>query len=392
MNCELKRSSLYVPLLSFLLLAAGGKAAGATTDSSGQGDSLSSSADQGDSVRWMRVTDRREKRRLQQLERRLHRDLNGIDTTYIEPQRFNFTTMVQSVTTYELYRLSSKEGQSITFAPAPTLKLGPYFGWRWIFFGYTIDVAHLGGKNSARKEYDVSIYSSRIGVDLFYRQTGNDYKIRRINLGNAVDTRPLEGMPFGGVSSTVKGFNVYYIFNFRRFSYPAAFSQSTVQRRSAGSPLIGIGYTRHELSVNWEDLDRLVADKLGRETVTGLVNNDLLFGKVKYTDVALSGGYAYNYVPCRNWLLAASLSLAVAYKRTTGDNQRRRFSLRDFSFDNINIDGIGRFAIVYNNMRWYAGANAVLHAYNYHKSQFSTNNIFGALNVYVGFNFGRKRK
>ena len=342
-------------------------------------------------VNWMRV-DEKTSRKLKRFERRLHRNLNGIDTTYIEPQRYDFTVMLQSVTTYELYRLSSKEGQSITLAPEPTIKMGPYFGWRWIFFGYTMDLKFQGWKkgNSMRTEYDVSIYSSRIGVDLFYRKTGNDYKIRRMSLGDGIDTAPLEDVPFGGLSSTIKGGNIYYIFNYKRFSYPAAFSQSTVQRRSAGSPMIGIGYTQHTLSVNWDELDAIISERMG-ENVAENLDEDLLFGTINYTDISVSGGYGYNYVPVRNLLLAASLSLGLAYKRTTGDSHRKKFSFRDFSFNNVNLDGIGRFAVVWNNTRWYAGASAVFHAYNYHKSRFSTNNVFGSLNVYVGFNFGRKK-
>ena len=45
----------------------------------------------------------------------------------------------------------------------------------------------------------------------------------------------------------MKGLNLYYIFNNRRFSYPAAFSQSTNQRRSAGSFIIGFSVSAHNL-------------------------------------------------------------------------------------------------------------------------------------------------
>lgn len=58
----------------------------------------------------------------------------------------------------------------------------------------------------------------------------------------------------------------------------------------------------------------------------------------------------------------------------------------------LNIDGTARFGIVWNNTRWYAGTSAILHAYNYRRSQFSTNNLFGNINIYAGFNFGRKGK
>jgi hypothetical protein len=43
-------------------------------------------------------------------------------------------------------------------------------------------------------------------------------------------------------------------------------------------------------------------------------------------------------------------------------------------------------------MRWYAGASVIVRSYNYHKSQFAANNIFGSLNMYVGYNFGARSR
>ena len=88
--------------------------------------------------------------------------------------------------------------------------------------------------------------------------------------------------------------------------------------------------------------------------------------------------------------MAASLTMGLAYKRSTGDVERKHLSLREFSFKNLNIDGTGRFGIVWNDTKWYAGMSAILHAYNYRRSQFSTNNFFGSVNLYAGVNFGKK--
>lgn len=346
-----------------------------------------------DSIRWMRVdtTSRWYQRQLHKAKNTLHR-FNDIDSNYIEPQHYNFTVMFQNTNTYEVYRLNNKEGQSITFAPEPNIKIGPYFGWRWIFLGYTIDIKHLNLKHQdhQRQEYDLSLYSSMVGIDFYYRKTGNDYKIRTLKLEENIDTRAVEGAQFGGLTSTIKGLNIYYIFNHRRFSYPAAFSQSTVQRRSAGSPLIGIGYTKHTLSVDWNALNQLISDRLGPNAEKAQLDSTMMFGKVQYTDFAVSGGYAYNWVFARNWLLAASLTMGLAYKRSTGDVERKHLSLREFSFKNLNIDGTGRFGIVWNDTKWYAGMSAILHAYNYRRSRFSTNNFFGSVNLYAGVNFGKK--
>ena len=57
---------------------------------------------------------------------------------------------------------------------------------------------------------------------------------------------------------------------------------------------------------------------------------------------------------------------------------------------NFNLDGVGRFGIVWNNNKVYAGASTILHSYNYNKQHFSTNNFFGSVNIYVGINFGKR--
>jgi len=336
-----------------------------------------------DTIRWMRIDSSAYKNKAEYHEKRkTGYKFNDIDTSYIEPQRYNFTTMLQNTNTYEVYRIASDKGQSITFAP--------YFGWRWIFLGYTVDITHLLRKinDKRRQEYDLSLYSSMLGIDIYYRRTGNDYKIRQLYLGETINTDPIKGAGFDGLTSSIKGFNIYYIFNHRRFSYPAAFSQSTIQRRSAGSPLLGIGYTRHTLEVDWKELNNLVANRLGGSVA---VDSTLMFDKIKYTDISVSGGYAYNWVFAHNWLLASSLSVALAYKQSSGDVTHKRFSISDFKFNNINIDGIGRFGLVWNNSKWYAGMSMILHAYNYRRSNFSTNNFFGSVNLYVGFNFGKRK-
>ena len=151
------------------------------------------------------------------------RGFSAIDTNYVEPQHYNYTVMLQNTNTYEVYRLTTESGYSITFAPQPSVKLGPYVGWRWIFLGYTVDLTHISSGDK-KTEFDLSLYSSQIGIDLFYRKTGNDYRIRSISIGKDIDTSPLHNTKFDGLSASIKGFNLYYIFNHKKFSYPAAYS------------------------------------------------------------------------------------------------------------------------------------------------------------------------
>lgn len=122
--------------------------------------------------------------------------------------------MIQNTSTYERYELDSKSGQLIVLSPNLTNKVGPYFGWRWIFLGYTFDIKNISinTNNSVKKEFELSLYSSLFGIDFVYRRTGSDYKIRSINLGENINTNSLIGMPFKGINVGITGINVYYIF------------------------------------------------------------------------------------------------------------------------------------------------------------------------------------
>ncbi|MBP3252717.1 MAG: DUF4421 domain-containing protein [Prevotella sp.] len=321
--------------------------------------------------------------------RRIIRGFDRLDLRYIEPQHYLYTVMLQATHTYDIYTLSGvgRNPQAITFAPDMKFKLGPYVGWKWFFAGYTFQLGNVN-LSSIRQELDLSIYSSQIGIDLFYRRTGDDYKLRNARLKSGDRAVELDGVPFDGLKAGITGFNVYYIFNHGRFSYPAAFSQSTIQKVSCGSPMAGIGYTRNSLSLDHARLQSLIDDRLGEQTLP--LDSALMFRSVAYSDVSLSGGYAYNWVFRKNWLFAVSGQAAVGYKKSKGDVDAERH--QGFSFENVNIDMIGRFGLVYNCMRWYAGASVILHSYNYHKPRFSTNNTFGSMNVYVGYNFGLKKK
>lgn len=319
---------------------------------------------------------------------RVIRDLDRKDYDYIEPNHYELSFMMLLTRTYENFSLSSNN-QSLMLAPDGQTKVGPYFGWRWIFLGYTFDIKNIGfSQKGLRKEFDFSIYSSKVGVDLFYRRTGDDYKIRDVQLGNKMYGDVFEGIPFSGVNVGITGANVYYIFNHKRFSYPAAFSQSTCQKISCGSWMAGAGYTHNTLDLDDEALQDAINSRLdGQHTIQ--LDSGLLFRHIRYNDFIFSGGYAYNWVFAKNWLFCASGQLALAYKTSYGETADEK---KGFDFNKVNIDGIGRFGLVYNNIRWYTGASAIIRTNNYHTSRFTANNIFGSFNVYIGYNFMLKKK
>ena len=312
------------------------------------------------------------------------KEFNAIDTIYISPNLYNLAFMLEHSTWYEHYQLGNNAGtksQYLNFSPNLGTKLGIYFGWRWIFLGYTFDVEDLlgGNKNkSKKKEISLNIYSSKFGIDLYYRKTGNDFKLRSIE-GFQQEFQTLQNIHFDGLRSTIKGINAYWIFNHKRFSYPAAYSQSTNQRRSAGSFMAGFSYSQHNISFDCEKLPAPILQQL---------SPSLRFNHIKYSDYSLGVGYGYNWVFAKNWVSNLSLLPGIGFKKSRIDD--KDFKNESWIKD-INFDFITRAAIVYNNAKYFVGASLVLHTYDYRKPNLSVTNSFGTLRIYAGFNFWPKK-
>lgn len=84
----------------------------------------------------------------------------------------------------------------------------------------------------------------------------------------------------------------YYLFNNKHFSYAAAYKQSVLQKRSAGSLMAGAMFY------------------YGRINYASHANGDLIYlmhglGRVKLWQGSVGVGYAYNWVPTRGLLLNA---------------------------------------------------------------------------------------
>lgn len=319
---------------------------------------------------------------------RFVRSFNEMDTTYIQPNYYNYTAMLQNTNFRQKYRLKGigEDGtsQSIHLAPESAFKVGPYFGWRWIFLGYTFDMGHPH-KAGSTTEFNLSLYSSMLGADLVYIKNTGDFKISRIDgFGDVNIGKPT----FNAFNTYTACVNAYYVFNHTRFSYPAAFAQSTVQRRSCGSWILGLRFDKQKITF---DHTKLPGELLHPVSTNGipLVDN-LKFNKINYRNYTISGGYAYNWVFARNCLLSASLVPAVGYKQAKGE----RISGEEFwmNIKNLNVDFITRLGLVWNNSVWFAGASFVNHLYDYRRDQFSISNSVSYLNIYFGFCFNRRKE
>ena len=302
-------------------------------------------------------------------------NFSDFDTLYISPNRYNYALMATHFSNFEYYSVTSEfpQPQKLSFSPNPHNKIGLYFGWRWIFLGWSVDIDDIYRKTNRKNkgtEFDLSLYSSKLGVDIFYRRTGNNYKIHKIR--GFYDEIPSDySEDFSGLKVDIKGLNLYYIFNNRKFSYPAAFSQSTNQRRNAGTFIAGFSISKHNLDFDYQQLPAYIQERM---------NPGMKVNKIKYTNANISFGYAYNWVFARNCLACLSLTPAIAYKASDVDAETQEGKAW---YSKFNLDFLLRAGVVYNNGKYFVGTSFVGKNYNYHRNNFSLDNGFGTCITYL---------
>lgn len=172
---------------------------------------------------------------------------------------------------------------------------------------------------------------------------------------------------------TLKVLNIagYYTFNHRRFSYPAAFTQSYVQRRSAGSWLAGISYQGGSIKTT----DNLKARNPNAPDV-----------RIYIGHLGIGGGYGYNWVLGKKWLLHLSLlPTFVVYNRnnmTVNDERKEAQHMQ------LNMMFNERAAIVYNiSPRYFVGATAVVNNSVFKDDAVTVNQNKWRARAFIGMRF-----
>lgn len=211
--------------------------------------------------------------------------------------------------------------------------------YRGLGLGVAVNPAKFAGK-CKDFEYNLNSYSNRYGFDVVFLSS-KTYHGYKASDAERIDIRK------GQISQNALNLNFYYAFNFRRFSFPAAFSQSYIQKRSAGSWMIGASFDGSKTELN-----------------------DMT---IRLNEFAVGAGYAYNLVIARHWLchLSALPTMTIYshdYTKTKttadeGNGQTATNTIRhDMKYHFPSAIITGRGAVVYSWRNKFAGATAV---YNY---------------------------
>ena len=172
---------------------------------------------------------------------------------------------------------------NLCFEPPVASSVGFWVGYRGTGFSYSKSLT----KNAGRY-YSLSSTGAKYGFNFRLRRFNTqDAKFSSIDheKGQTSQSDIAVNMPAPVWIRSVY-VNGYYVFNGHRYSQAAAYNQSVIQRRSAGSFLLGA--TWYQSSFDYADI---------RNFVFMIIGHGIYRAKVHQANIGV--GYGYNWVPLR---------------------------------------------------------------------------------------------
>lgn len=249
------------------------------------------------------------------------------DTLYINEPWGNWAVSLdENVLQYNFYHIHDGHSSKISNNPAFYTSLGLTF--RGFGGGWSVNFNNLSGKTKD-KDFFLKLYCNSFGGDIRFFDVGNFNEAGIVNSASHLfGTSP---------ESKLKGLciNAYYTFNNKKFSYPAAFTFTKIQKKSAGSPMVLMFFYHDNLWLGndekqyGESLNKLYEGHNDYPINDSLSN--ILSGWTTYY-LSLGAGYAYNWVPAKNLLVHASIIPSLLLY------QDRDITLDDIGFSKPDAD------------------------------------------------------
>lgn len=229
---------------------------------------------------------------------------------------------------------------------------------------FSINPAKIGGDYNDY-EFNFEYHGQMISFDINY--------LRATSLTGDIKLGNMDHLDEEGLRMNVVNASAYYIFNHRKFSYPAALYQNYYQLRSAGSWLAGLSVQAGSIKTT----DELKA----RSPLAPEVH-------LTFANVAIGGGYGYNLVLGKRsqWLLHFSaLPSFVVYKHNRLTVNGEEMKDHGLCFNMLFNE---RVAVVYHfTPRFNAGASLIMSNSIYNNDNIKINQNKWLARAFFGVRF-----
>jgi len=237
--------------------------------------------------------------------------------------------------------------QSIMLKPYGISSLGFGFNYKWlglaIAFGLpaTDEEIAMYGKTT-RFDFQLNIYSRKFVIDVFAQQYNGYYVENAPEITSWNETF----FPLRESMQTLSlGVGGYYVFNHKKMSYKAAYVRNAVQKKSAGSFLLGGFYNIDYGGFKPGDTSSFVPSFFPQE-----VQDSLPIDAYLARSVGISFGYTYTFVFFKRFFINLSLIPGAGSKSLRVHKNGEEFVERS-AMGRFN----GRVALGYENKHFLMG-------------------------------------
>lgn len=214
----------------------------------------------------------------------------GFDSTYVYSYPSRLTLTLQNRTWKDMYKFDIDQNKRIDVHSDYLSDLTFSIGYRFLSVGYTVGMNKLTGDDESKyNRFDLSLKCNMLTFDL--SSATNESQTTLYATNNDEE----KSYPFWGLKTYIQEASLTYYFKHQKYSNEAAYSSSYPykQIRSAGSPIIGLYYGKHDIKCDLSKLPHEI-DIPSEGEVNTQINNQ---------EICINGGYGYNFVFAKGWLL-----------------------------------------------------------------------------------------
>lgn len=294
---------------------------------------------------------------------------NSYDTTYVVGTGTNWKARIGFDAWSDSYHINLDKTMPMTLFSTPYTSAAIYLHFMAVSINQSIDLTNLCfNKPVNHKKFEFGFNCARFNLDLaFNSNTGGSY-IR--TFGDYRKGRLIRQY-FSGVNLNSFTADLYYYFNNRKYANGAAYYFSKIQKKSAGSFILGLTYSYEDISLDFTKLPTYLLPFMKVEP------NDYKFN---YFNYCLLFGYGYNWVLNKHFLLNGTLMPSIGVIHCTEDSSEGSAKL-------LSLNIKGRVSLTYNLNNFFLCLIAKGDGHWYNSDRLSVFNAIENASLSIGVRF-----
>ena len=244
------------------------------------------------------------------------------DTLYIKNYMDKLSLRVSALNKSNFFRIiDGNKNSSLRYRPDRRINLGLGMSYRWFALGVSFNVGFLEPKqfeNSKFFDFNGTVFSIKhyLGVNYQY------YQGHKLTGGLVNDVEIPDSSKFREDIRTIHfGLDYFYAFNYGKFSLKAPFALNQIQRKNAGSVVVGASF-----SINILDGDSTLVPSNFYDDF----NEKLHFKDLNTTSIGINIGYMYTFTWKRQLFL--TLGFVPGLNLVAGDYETDSRQFRNIHF------------------------------------------------------------